>query len=141
MKKSEQVACQVVLVFRGQAADDPAVNGNILRAPRVDGADEDVAGVHVGVKEAVAENLREENFHAALGEHFHVGALVGKGRQIRDLNSVDALHHQHFWPAPVPIDLRYVEHRRAFEVALQLAGVGRLAQQVEFVIDGFFRSR
>ncbi|MNV06328.1 hypothetical protein D3C71_967010 [compost metagenome] len=138
LEEGEQVARQVILVFRGQAADDAAVDRNVLRAPRIHGADEDVAGVHVGVEEAVAEHLGEENLHATLGEHFHVGALVGQGCQIGDLDTVDALHHQYFRPAPVPIDLRHVQQRRAVEVALQLAGVGRLAQQVEFVVDGFF---
>ncbi|MNT12929.1 hypothetical protein D3C72_1478790 [compost metagenome] len=94
--------------------------------------------MHVGVEETVAEHLGEENLHTALGEHFHVGTLVGKGRQIGDLDAVDTLHHQHFRSAPVPIDLRHVEQRRTFEVTLQLAGVGRLAQQIEFVVDGFF---
>ncbi|MNH95197.1 hypothetical protein D3C73_478320 [compost metagenome] len=94
--------------------------------------------MHVGVEETVAEHLGEEDLHAAFGEHFHVGALVGQGREVSDLDAVDALHHQHFRPAPVPIDLRHIQQRRAFEVALQLAGVGRLAQQVEFVVDGFF---
>jgi hypothetical protein len=37
--------------------------------------------VHVGVEEAVAEHLGEEDLHAALGQHLHVGALVGQGRQ------------------------------------------------------------
>ena len=138
LEEGKQVARQVILVFRGEAADDAAVDGDVLRAPRVDGADEDVARVHVGVEETVAEHLGEEDLHAAFGKHFHVGALIGEGRQIGHLNAVNALHHQHFRPAPVPIDLRHVEQRRTFEVALQLAGVGRLAQQVEFVVDGFF---
>src|SRR5476649_1157503 len=138
LEEGEQVARQVVLVFRGQAADDAAVDRNVLRAPRVDGADEDVARVHVGVEETVAEYLGEEDLHAALGEHFHVGALVGQGGEVGDLHAVDALHHQHFGAAPVPIHLRHVQQLRAFEVALELAGVGGLAQQVEFVVDGFF---
>ncbi|MNZ34692.1 hypothetical protein D3C78_520730 [compost metagenome] len=94
--------------------------------------------MHVGVEEAVAKHLGEEDLHATLGEQLHVGALVGQGRQVSDLDAVDALHHQHFRPAPVPVHLGHVHHLRAFEVALELAGVGRLAQQVEFVVDGFF---
>jgi hypothetical protein len=90
------------------------------------------------MEKTVAEDLGEEQLHTALGEFFHVGALIGQGRQIGDLNPVDALHHQHFRPAPVPVDLRHVEHGRAFEVAAQLAGIRRFAQQVEFVVDGFF---
>ncbi len=138
LEECKQVTRQVILIFRGQAADDAAIDGDVLRAPRIDGADENVAGVHVSVEKAVAEYLGEEDLHAALGEHFHVGALIGQRREVGDLNAVDALHHQHFRPTPVPVDLRHVQQRRTFEVALQLAGVGRLAQQVEFVVDGFF---
>nr|GFD13108.1 hypothetical protein [Tanacetum cinerariifolium] len=80
----------------GNAAHDAAVDGNVLRIPRRNGADEDVAGVHVGVEKAVAEHLGEEQLHATFGEFLHVGALIGQGRQIGDLNPVDALHHQYF---------------------------------------------
>ena len=41
---------------------------------RVGDVDEDVAGVHVGVKEVVAEHLREEDLDAVLREPLDVGA-------------------------------------------------------------------
>ncbi|MCY1205597.1 hypothetical protein D9M72_171490 [compost metagenome] len=88
------------------------------------------------MEEAVAEHLGEEDFHAALCQQFHVGALVGEGGQVGHRDAVDAFHHQHLGAAPVPVDLGHVEQRRAVEVAAQLAGVGRLAQQVELVVDG-----
>ena len=137
LEEGDQVARQVVLVLVGEAADDAAVDGDVLRAPGRAGADEDVAGVHVGMEEAVAKHLGEENFHATFGQQFHVGALVGQGRQVSHRDAVDALHHQHLMAAQVPVHLRHVEQWRAVEVAPQLAGVGRLTQQVEFVVDGF----
>ncbi len=137
-EKGKQVTRQIILIFRGQAADDAAVDGNVLRRPRVDRADENVAGVHVGMEEAVAKNLREEDFHAALGEQFHVGALIRQAGHVGDLQAVDTLHDQHFRAAPVPVDLWHVKQVGAFEVASQLAGVGRFTQQVEFVVDGLF---
>ncbi len=90
------------------------------------------------MEKTVAEDLGEEQLDTALGQLLHVGALIGEGRQIGHLHTVNALHDQHLRPAPVPIDLRHVQHGRAFEVAAQLAGVGRFAQQVEFVVNGFF---
>ncbi|SAJ33735.1 Uncharacterised protein [Enterobacter cloacae] len=137
LEEGDQVARQVVLVLVGQAADDAAVHRDVLRAPGRAGADEDVAGVHVGMEEAVAEHLGEEDLHAALGQCLEVGALVAQGFQVGHRDAVDALHHQHLGPAPVPVDLWHVEQRRAFEVAPQLRGVGCLAEQVEFVDDGF----
>ena len=138
LEKGKQVARQIVLVLGSQAADDAAVDGDVLRGPRVHGADKNIAGVHVGVEEAVAEHLGEENLHATFGQHLHVGTLVGQGLKVGDLDPVDTLHHQHFGAAPVPVDLRHIHQRRAFEVAPQLTGVGRFAQQVEFVVNGFF---
>ena len=135
LEEGHQVACQVVLVLGGQAADDAAVDGDVLRIARLPGADEDVARVHVGVEEAVAEHLGEENLHAAFGQQLHVGVLRAQGGDVGHRHAVDALHDQHLGPAVIPVDLRHVDQRRAFEVALELAGVGRFAQQVELVVD------
>ncbi|RMS05948.1 hypothetical protein ALP75_204957 [Pseudomonas syringae pv. actinidiae] len=90
------------------------------------------------MEKAVAKDLREEDLHAALGEHLHVGALIGQPGHVGDLQAVDALHDQHLRTAPVPVDLWHVKQVGAFEVAAQLAGVGRFAQQVQLVVDGFF---
>ncbi len=138
LEEGKQVTGQIILIFRRQAADDAAVDGNVFRAPRVDRADENIAGVHVGVEETVAKYLGEEDFHTALGQQFHVGTLVGQPGHIGDLQAVDTLHDQHFGAAPVPVDLWHVEQVRAFEVATQLAGVGGFTQQVQLVVDGFF---
>ena len=83
LEEGKQVARQVVLILRGQAADDAAVDGDVLRILRRDRADENVAGVHVGVEKAVTEDLGEEQFNAALGQLLHVGALIGQGRRGR----------------------------------------------------------
>ncbi len=136
LEEGHQVARQVILVFRCEAADDAEVHCDVLRVPRLLGADEDVAGVHVCMEEAVAEDLGEENLHAAFGELLHVGALFGQPGHVGDRHAVDALHHQYLRAAVIPVDLRHVEQRRILEVAPELAGVGGLAQQVEFVVDG-----
>lgn len=137
LEESDQVARQVVLVLGGQAADDAAVDGDVLRAPWFDSADEDVARVHVGMEEAVAEHLGEEYLHASFGQQLHVGALIGQGGHVGHRHAVDALHYQHLGAAQVPVHLGHVHQLGTFEIAPQLAGVGRFAQQVELVVDGF----
>jgi len=136
LEEGHQVARQVVLILGRQAADDAEVHRDVLRAPRLMAADEDVAGVHVGMEEAVAKHLGEEDLHAALGELAHIGVLPRQPGHVGHRDAVDALHHQHLRAAIVPVDLRHVEQRRAFEIALELAGVGRFAQQVQLVVDG-----
>ncbi len=98
--------------------------------------DEDVARVHVGVEEAVAEYLGEEHLHPALGQQLHVGAVGLQRRNVGDRNAVDPLHHQHLLTAVLGEHLGHVERLGAGEVAAQLDGVGGFAHQVELVEDG-----
>ena len=92
--------------------------------------------MHVGVKEAVAEHLGEEDLHPALGQQLHVGAVGFQRLNIGDRNAIDALHHQHLLAAEIGDDFRHIERLGAGEVAAQLNGVGRFAHQVELVEDG-----
>src|SRR5690606_24487696 len=122
--------------LRRQAADDAEVDSDVLRFLRLMAGDEDIARVHVRVEEAVTEHLGEEYFDAALGQLLHVRALGAQGVDIGHRDAADALHDQHLVAAPVPIDGRHIEYRRAEEVAPQQRGVGRLAIQVQLVEDG-----
>ncbi|MNH20738.1 hypothetical protein D3C79_805230 [compost metagenome] len=73
--------------------------------------------MHVGVEEAVAEHLGEEYFHAAFGQHLHVGALIGERGHVGHRHTIDALHHQYFRPAPVPVHLWHIHQLGTFEIA------------------------
>ena len=76
LEESEEVLGQVVLVARIERADDAEIDGRVARMLRVVEQHEDVAGVHVGMKEVVAEHLREEDLDAVLGEPLDVGAAA-----------------------------------------------------------------
>ena len=59
-------------------------------------------------------------------------------RSVGDAADRDAghpLHDEHFARRPVPVDLGHPQQRRAQEIAPQLRAVGRLAHQVELVVD------
>ncbi len=88
------------------------------------------------MEETVAEHLGEEDLHAAFGQLAHVGVLPCQTGHVCHRYAIDALHDEHLRPAIVPVHLRHVEQCRALEVAPELAGVGRFAQQVELVVDG-----
>ena len=75
VEEGEEVLRQVALVFPVEGADDAAVDADPERILGVFERDEDVARVHVGVEEAVAEHLGEEHLHSALGQQLHVGAV------------------------------------------------------------------
>ena len=96
--------------------------------------DEDVAGVHVGVKEVVAEHLREEDLDAVLREPLDVRAGAAQRLDVVDLDAEDSLHRQDVRAAIIPVDLGHVQQVGAGEIALELRGVRGLAHQIE--LDG-----
>ena len=91
--------------------------------------------MHVGVEEAVAEHLREEDLDAGAREPRDVDALLPQRRDLVHGRAVHALHHHHVFGAVIPVDLGHEEQRRAFEVAPELARVRRLAHEIELVVE------
>ncbi len=98
---------------------------------------EDVAGVHVGMKEVVPEHLREKDLHAVFGKPADVGAGFAQARHVGDLHAADPLHDHDRGPAEVPMHRRHVQQRRVLEIAAQLRGVACFAHQVELIENGF----
>ena len=105
------------------------------------GAHQDVAGVHVGVKEAVAEHLGEEDFHPGGGQFRDVDAGFAQALDLADRDAVHAVHHHHVVVAVVPVHLGHQQQRRIPEVAPQLRAVGGFAHQVELVLQMLFEFR
>ena len=132
----QEVLREVLLIGRIERADDAEIHGRVARPLRVIDQHEDVAGVHVGVEEVVAEHLREEDAHAVLGELRNVGAGGLEARALADRHAVDALHDHDVGAAVIPVHLRHVQQLGSGEVALQLRGVGGLAHQVELIENG-----
>ena len=86
-EEREEILGEIVLVALVERADDAEVHGDVLRPLRIRDVDEDVAGMHVGVKEVVAEHLREEDLDAVLGEPLDVGARGAQRGEVVDLNA------------------------------------------------------
>ena len=80
----QEILGQVVLIAGIERADDAEVDRGVARPARIVDQHEDVARVHVGVEEIVAEHLGEEDAHAVLGELADVGAggLADAGRSL-----------------------------------------------------------
>ena len=100
------------------------------------GRDEDVAGMHVGMKETVAKRLGEKDLDAIVRELLHVHARFLQGRDIAYRDAGDAFHHHHIRAREVPVDLWHVQQCRILEIGAQATGIRRLAHQVEFGMDG-----
>ena len=115
--------------------DDAEVDRDVLAVVRRIRRDEDVARVHVGVEEAVAEHLREEDLDAGARQALQVDA---RGLQLVDAPDRDAghaLHHQHLGLGGVPVDAGDHQERRVAEVAAQQRAVRGLAREVELVAE------
>src|SRR5581483_2098577 len=63
-EEGQKILREVALVARGERADDAEVERDVLAEVRRIHRDEDVAGVHVGMEEPVAEHLGEEKLDA-----------------------------------------------------------------------------
>ena len=92
--------------------------------------------MHVGVEEAVAEHLGEEDLHAGARERRDVDALCSQHLLICEIGV----------PCMRSITITRCAHRSQYtsgtsssgeprEIAPQLARVGRLAQQVQLVVE------
>ena len=133
VEEGEQIAGQVVLVAIGELADDGAIECDVARALGVGHIHEDVAGMHVGVKEVVDEHLVEEGLHPAPGQDFEIDALRIEPVEVAHGHAVDALQHQHVGAGELVVDLGDVEQFRGGEVLAQPLGVGRLLRHVELL--------
>ena len=135
LEEGQEVLCQVALVMVGERADDAEVQRDVAIEVVRPVAHQDVARVHVGVEETIAEDLREEDLHPVTRELFQVDAGRAHAVELADGDALDPLHHQHVAAAVVPVHLRDAQQRGALEVALELIGVGRLAHQVQLVVQ------
>ncbi len=135
VEERQEILREVALVALAERAHDAEVEGDVAALRFALGADENVARVHVGVEEAVAEHLREEDLHARTGERGNVDPLLFEVFPLRNRDAVHPLHHHHPLRAKVPVHLGHDEQARAREVAPQLAGVRRLAQQIELLFQ------
>jgi hypothetical protein len=136
-EEGQEVLRQVILVEVVQGADDAEVERDVAAEGLGLDRHQDVPGVHIGVEEAVAEHLGEEDLDAIARQFFQVDAGGNQAVGLRDRDAVHALHHDHAAGAVIPVHLRHHQQVRAGEVAAQLAGLGRLAHQVEFVVQVF----
>ena len=79
--------------------------------------DKNIAWVHIGMEETIAEYLSEENFNAALGQYFHIGILSFQCFEVCNRNAVNTLAHHHAGASEIPIDFRYVDKVGTVEIA------------------------
>ncbi len=134
LKEGKEVLRQIALVFRIQTAHDAEIHGDVSAVI----GHEDVAGMHVGVKEVVLERLGEEDLHPPFRKPLQFDAGRLDGLDIGNGDPGDTFHHQDVAPDVWPVNLGDVDQRRVFEIAPQQGSVGSFPQHVQLIEDGFF---
>ena len=134
LEKRHEIFHQITLIDGAQGPHDSEIHGDIASLGRY----EDIAGMHVRMKETVTENLGKEDPPPPLCERLEIDALTLELRHIADGDTIDTLHDHHLAATKRPIDLGHIKQIGILKVAPQLRGIGRLAQQIEFVKDGLF---
>jgi hypothetical protein len=135
LEESKKVLREIVLVVVGERADDAEIERDIAAVMcRVSG-DEDVAGVHVGMEEAVAKDLGEKDLDAGARQRRQIDAGGDQRVGLTDRDAPHALHDHHRRRALIPVHFGHLQQPRTAEVAPQLRAVGGFAHQVEFVVE------
>ncbi len=102
-EEGEEVLRQVILVHLGERAHDAEIQRDVTPVRR----DEDVAGMHVGMEETVAEHLGEEDLDAGARQFRNIDALLAQSFDLAYRRAAHALHHHDLAAAEVPEDLRH----------------------------------
>ena len=92
-------------------------------------------GVHVGVEEAVAKDLGEEDRHAVARQLRDVDAGLAQPVDLADRHAHHALHHDHLRVAVIPQHLGDQHQVQARHVAAQLRRAGGLAHEIQLVVQ------
>ena len=91
------------------------------------------------MEKTVAEDLREEDFYAVIGQFVQIDAV---GLEFGDIGYRRAVHPfdgQHIAGAVVVKYLRHNQHIAVLKITSELAGIGGFAHQVQFVVQVFVK--
>ena len=119
------------VISRDEAVEDLGEEAALLRrqpphdaeVDRNDAAfwvDEQIAGMHVGVKEAVAQRMTQEGLHQRASERRQVEAACFERLAIGERRAVDPFERQHRARSALPVDRRHAKVRIVLDVVAHL---------------------
>ncbi len=113
----------------------PAHDAEIDRDQPAGIVEKQIAGMHVGMEEAVAQRVAQETLDHLAAEVGQVDLRLRQARMVVQRDAVDPLHRQHVVGGAVPIDGRHAEIRIVTGVLRHLGQRGRLQPQVHLHRD------
>ncbi|CWP22091.1 Uncharacterised protein [Neisseria meningitidis] len=137
VEKGEEIDGEITFVVIGQRADDTEIEGDVA----VVGGNQNIAGVHIRVEKAVAEDLREKDFHAVIGEFVQIDAVCFEFGDVGNRRAVHPFDCQHVAGAVVVKHLGHNQHIAVLEIAPELSGIGGFAHQIQLVVQVFVELR
>ena len=111
-------------------APEPAHDAKIDDDDAPLGVDEEIALMHVGVKEAVAQGMAQERLNERPPERRRIETQLGEAPRIAERRAVDPLHRQRFARRAIPVDLGRAKAGIVREVLGKLRGRRRFKPQV-----------
>ena len=133
VKQRPEILGDVVQVLGRQAGNDTKIQGDVAGVFRVADIHQDVARMHVGVEQVVAENLGVKNTDTDPGQAVQVNAVITQALDVTDRNTGNPLHDQYRLTAIGPVYFGDVEFLRALEIAAQQGCIGRFPIHVQFI--------
>ena len=114
---------------------EPAHDAKIHRYKPAGLVEEQIAGMHVGMEEAVAQRVTQKALDHLAAEVGQIDLRLREPRVVVQRNSVDPLHRQHVMGGAVPVDRRHAEIRIVAGVFRHLGKRRRLQPQIHFHRD------
>src|SRR5450830_991649 len=103
IKERQEIARQIIFVGFIERAHDAEIECDITTIA----CHLDITWVHVGMKEAIAEYLSKEYFHAIAREFGDIDTEFAQLVYLADGDAIHALHHHHLFATPIPVDFWY----------------------------------
>lgn len=105
--KPSRISARKTALLRAKPTHDAEIDRH---QPAI-GAEEQIAGVHVGVEEAIPQRMTQEALHDLAAEIRQVDIGGGEALMIVQRDAIDPFHRQHAMRRAIPIDGRDAEVR------------------------------
>ena len=134
-EERQEILREIAFVSLGERTHDAEVQSDVFASVGGVGRDEDIAGMHVGVKKSVAKHLSEKYLDSRARKPRKIDSLLDQRLALADRRTQHALHHHHLAGAPVPVDLGDKQQGRVQKIPAKLRAVCRFARKIELVVD------
>ena len=129
--KPNKISARKRRSFRREPSHDPEVDGD--KAPGI--VDEQISGMHVGVKKTVAQRMAQESLDHGASEMLEIEVLGLEPRTIRERRGLDPFEREDVARGALPVHLRDPEIRVVAGILRHLREGGGFEPQIHLERD------